>query len=71
MRTHFNKIFGDFVSAFLMIAMIFLATVGILATCNHQPTQHQDDVMQDMDWECGESDEFKMWIGGDGDTIWE
>jgi predicted PurR-regulated permease PerM len=25
----------------------------------------------DIDGDCGGSDEYKMWIGSDGDTIWE
>jgi hypothetical protein len=25
----------------------------------------------DIDGDCGGSDEYQMWIGGDGDTIWE
>jgi len=30
-----------------------------------------DEVMNEVDMDCGDSDEYKMWIGGDGDTIWE
>jgi len=29
------------------------------------------DNMLDIDMDCGGSDEYKMWIGGNGDTIWE
>lgn len=58
MNTHFWKIFNDFTFAFLVIAMLFLATIGILATCNQKEQVY-------------ESDEYRMWIGGDGDTIWE
>ena len=29
------------------------------------------DTMLDIDMDCGGSDEYRMWIGGDGDTIWE
>ena len=71
MRTHFNKIFTDFVFAFLVIAFIFLTLIGILTTCNHQEPVYHDDIMKDMEMDCGESDEYRMWIGGNGDTIWE
>ena len=26
---------------------------------------------ENIDMECGDSDEYKMWITGEGDTIWE
>ena len=30
-----------------------------------------DDIMEEVDMDCGGSDEYKMWIGNNGDTIWE
>ena len=32
---------------------------------------YYDTLMEYMDMDCGGSDEYKMWIGGNGDTIWE
>ena len=33
---------------------------------------NEDDVMNNIDMECGDSsDEYVMWIGDNGDTIWE
>jgi|10_taG_2_1085330.scaffolds.fasta_scaffold152283_3 hypothetical protein len=32
---------------------------------------YYDTLMEYMEMDCGGSDEYKMWIGGNGDTIWE
>ena len=36
-----------------------------------QNDNNADDVMNNIDMDCGESDEYVMWIGDNGDTIWE
>ena len=62
----------DSIRTFLIIAMIFLVTIAVAMWINHRPDcEPEDQIMDTMEWECGESDEFKMWIGQDGDTIWE
>ena len=38
---------------------------------NYEVPIKSDDIMEDIDMDCGGSDEYQMWIGGDGDTIWE
>jgi hypothetical protein len=38
---------------------------------NYEVPIKSDDIMEDIDMDCGGSDEYQMWIGSDGDTIWE
>ena len=38
---------------------------------NYEVPIKSDDIMEDVNMDCGGSDEYQMWIGGDGDTIWE
>ena len=35
---------------------------------NYEVPIKSDDLMEDIDMDCGGSDEYQMWIGSDGDT---
>ena len=67
--------------AFIGYLGILLVSIISIGSCG-QPTQPPQDewdqgecgdtlIDNTLDMDCGDSDEDKMWIGGNGDTIWE
>ena len=58
---------------------ISLMAIGFLIYINtidiEEPISQRDDyidnIMDSVDMDCGSSDEYRMWIGSNGDTIWE
>lgn len=43
---------------------------GVLHKINDDKTQWMP-IYEDIDMDCGGSDEYRRWIGDNGDTIWE
>lgn len=72
MRTKFNKLFNDFVWAFIVLSIIFLFVVFYLIERETQSIANQVYEMYDtIEIDTSYTDEDVMWIGNDGDTIWE
>jgi hypothetical protein len=75
MRTNFNKLFNDFVWAFMVLSIIFLFGVFYLIERETQSIANQVYEMYSSkdttEIDTSYTDEDVMWIGNDGDTIWE
>jgi hypothetical protein len=69
MRTKFNKLFNDFVWAIMVLSIIFLFGVFYLIERETQSIANSSKDTTEID--TSYTDEDVMWIGNDGDTIWE
>jgi hypothetical protein len=57
----------------LAIGFIVYANVATKKVDTTEKPYSQDSIIDNMDMWCGDtiSDEYRMWIGENGDTIWE
>ena len=69
MRINFNKLFNDFIWAFMVLSIIFLVGVFYLIETETQSIANSSKDTTEID--TSYPDEDVMWIGNDGDTIWE
>ena len=52
-------------------SFIGIITLAIILSFTESCNQSKVNCDENIDMECGDSDEYKMWITGEGDTIWE
>jgi len=58
--------------AFIGFVGIMVICVGMVIASSIPGCTHKKEIIdENMDMECGDSDEYRMWITGEGDTIWE
>ncbi len=53
----------------LAIGFIVYANIDTKKVDTTEEPNSQDSIMDSIDMDCG--DEYRMWIGENGDTIWE